>query len=93
MFLIFIINIILWLYILQLRHDCDELRRLIEQCARARVRDMLSLDLRKLETELSSIVVEQIPSQPVRNAAPSAPPKCYDVKLNNYGKYLYYSYY
>jgi hypothetical protein len=61
---------------------------------RQKVKDILSVEIRKLETEITALKElsekNSVPDTPV-NAVPICKPKCYEVKLNNYGKNLYHS--
>jgi hypothetical protein len=60
---------------------------------RQKVKDILSVQIHKLDTELTElkelsgkISVPEI----LINSVPICKPKCYEVKLNNYGKNLYH---
>ncbi|VVC92105.1 calcyclin-binding protein [Leptidea sinapis] len=73
--------------ITELRNDIEELQELMSNSKRKKVQDILSLEIRKLETEWihlkekasadSSMVVEPSASAPVQ--------KRYEIKINGYG--------
>lgn len=75
----------------ELRCDAEELKQLHSLAVRQRVKDALSLDLRKLETEIIRIQ-EQIAKEKEENKAGSSSQstivasgtRCYDVKITNY---------
>jgi hypothetical protein len=56
---------------------------------RQKVKDALSIEIRKLETEITALKElsekDSVPETPV-NSVVISKPKCYEVKLNNYGK-------
>lgn len=70
----------------ELKQDVDELTRLLNLATRPRVKDMLSLEVRKLETEI--IKLNDLVSGNTQQCPPSikvaSEKKCYDVKLSNY---------
>lgn len=75
----------------KLRSDIDELNELLKQAKRKRVQDLMSLEVRKLETEWINLKEsEKAPLTPL-DASPlpttSAPvqTKRYQIKLNGYG--------
>lgn len=66
--------------------DIEELNSLLEQAHRQRTKDVITLEIRKLQTELAKLLEESKdaaikPTTPLLNG----PQKCYEVKLNNYG--------
>lgn len=66
--------------------DIEELNSLLEQAHRQRTKDILMLEIRRLQTELARLLEENKnaaikPTTPLVNV----PQKCYEVKLNNYG--------
>ncbi|XP_034235203.1 calcyclin-binding protein [Thrips palmi] len=75
----------------ELRLDAEELKQLLSKATRQRVKDALSLDLRKLETEIIRIQ-EQISKENEESKAGSSTQtsivasgaRCYDVKITNY---------
>lgn len=74
---------------LQLKSDIDELNGLLKQAKRKRVQDLLSLEIRKLETEWITLKDnEQSPTEVASVPTTSAPVqnKRYQIKLNGYGK-------
>lgn len=70
----------------QLQATVEELKRLSELTEKQRVKDILYIEARKIESEISSLreqsVAEmaEITSDAIRNA----PFRCYDVRLTNY---------
>ncbi|XP_053610892.1 calcyclin-binding protein [Plodia interpunctella] len=75
----------------ELRSDIDELNALLKQAKRKKVQDILSLEVRKLETEWITIKEkEDVPASPMEVSpvpTTSAPTqsKRYQIKLNGYG--------
>jgi hypothetical protein len=75
----------------QLRCDIDELNELVKLAKRKKVQDLLSLEIRKLETEWinlrdsenSSTTPKEVTAVPTTSA--SVQTKKYQVKLNGYG--------
>lgn len=70
----------------QVKLDIEELNSLLEQARRQRTKDILMLEIRRLQTELARLLEENKnaaikPTTPLLNG----PQKCYEVKLNNYG--------
>jgi len=69
----------------EIKLDLEDLNSLLENATRQKSKDLLSLEIRKLQSELIKFQnpepqdVEMKPVKPV-----SSGPKCYDVKLNNY---------
>lgn len=62
------------------------MNNLLRQTNRQRCRDVLNLEVRKLQTELTKLTEENTTSQAkATNAASNSSKKCYEVKLNNYG--------
>ncbi|XP_028162797.1 calcyclin-binding protein [Ostrinia nubilalis] len=74
----------------ELRSDIDELNELLKQAKRKKVQDLLSLEIRKMETEWIKLKESENKSAPV-DVAPSASTsvpvqsKRYQIKLNGYG--------
>ncbi|KAJ9600900.1 hypothetical protein L9F63_000943 [Diploptera punctata] len=70
----------------ELRNDIAELNKFLDSAERQKVRDILSIEIRKLETELITLkeVTEKNTVSNVTGAVPVSKPKCYEVKLNNY---------
>lgn len=70
----------------ELKSDVDELSKLLSLATRPRVKDILSLEIRKLETDIIKLndltSVNKQDTFTVAKAA--AEKKCYDVKLTNY---------
>ncbi|CAD6216437.1 GSCOCG00004595001-RA-CDS [Cotesia congregata] len=67
--------------------DIDELNSLLLQAKRQKVKDMLALEVRRLQTELTKIM-EANKNEENKNSKPAVPAvsdsKCYEVKLTNY---------
>ncbi|XP_043253791.1 calcyclin-binding protein [Colletes gigas] len=69
-----------------LRLDIEELESLLQQAVRQKTKDTLSLEVRKLQTELTRLIEEtKTTTATSTNATPSSSDnKCYEVKINNY---------
>ena len=74
---------------LQVKTDIAELNKFLAAAERQKVKDVLLIEIRKLEPELSALkdLTVKNGGDSVNSARP-ANPKCYEVKLTNYGKYL-----
>lgn len=69
-----------------MRLDIEELNGLLEQAKRQRTKDILMLEIRKLQTEMTKLELEQKNTSVKGTASlPNTAQKCYEVKLNNYG--------
>jgi hypothetical protein len=77
------INLILWF---QLKKDVTELQSLEAQATRHRVKDVLSLEARKLSSEIIKLQEQLNTASKTPTPNTAAPVKRYQVKLNNYGK-------
>ncbi|XP_063386369.1 calcyclin-binding protein [Cydia fagiglandana] len=80
--------------ITELKSDIEELNDLLKLAKRKKVQDVLSLEIRKLETELISLKDKEesqkaaaaaADSAPTTSNAPSGSQKRYQIKLNGYG--------
>ncbi|XP_013199432.1 calcyclin-binding protein [Amyelois transitella] len=75
----------------ELRGDIDELNALLKQAKRKKVQDILSLEVRKLETEWISLKENEnsqacpMEVSPVPTTSTPAQNKRYQIKLNGYG--------
>ncbi|CAH0694580.1 unnamed protein product [Spodoptera exigua] len=73
----------------ELRSDIDELNELLKQAKRKRAQDLLSLEIRKLETEWLNLKESaqslQDGTSPAPSTAAASQPKRYQIKLNGYG--------
>jgi len=70
----------------ELRLDVAELNHLLSTAERQKVKDILSVEIRKLETEITNLKAsdkESVAETSVTSVS-SSKPKCYEVKLNNY---------
>ncbi|XP_059052640.1 calcyclin-binding protein [Achroia grisella] len=73
----------------ELRSDIDELNELLKQANRKKVKDLLSLEIRKLETEWINLKetenasITDVTSSPATASASAQ--KRYQIKLNGYG--------
>lgn len=66
--------------------DIKEFNSLLEKACRQRTKDVLTLEIRKLQTELAKLLEEnKDASVKSTTASSNATPKRYEVKLNNYG--------
>ncbi|CAG0902280.1 unnamed protein product [Darwinula stevensoni] len=70
----------------ELSEDIHELQKLLEETKRTRIRNILMIEKRKLETEYSALQ-ESLTSVPACSSAgsASASQRIYTVKLSNYG--------
>ncbi|CAG9564753.1 unnamed protein product [Danaus chrysippus] len=77
----------------ELKSDVDELKDLLKQAKRKKVQDLLSLEIRKLETEVIALKESSKDAAPMEAASvpttsassAPAPKKRYQVKINGYG--------
>ncbi|KAK3907478.1 Calcyclin-binding protein [Frankliniella fusca] len=75
----------------EMRLDAEELKSLLSSATRQKVKDLLSLDIRKVETDIIRLQ-EQLSKETEQNKASSSAPtpvtstggRCYDVKIMNY---------
>ncbi|KAL2727995.1 calcyclin-binding protein [Vespula maculifrons] len=70
----------------ELKLDIEELNTLLQQATRSKVKNMLTLEIRRLQTEVAKLIDENkdVCLKSVNSSIDSIP-KCYEVKLNNYG--------
>ncbi|XP_029160251.1 calcyclin-binding protein [Nylanderia fulva] len=70
----------------EVKLDIEEFNSLLEQAHRQRSKDVLTLEIRRLQTELAKLL-EENKDAAIKPTTPSlnGPQKCYEVKLNNYG--------
>lgn len=69
----------------ELKLDIEELNQLLSQANRQRSKNLISLELRRLQTGLSKLIEKDKISSTESTQSVSNPQKCYEVKLNNYG--------
>ncbi|XP_006614778.1 calcyclin-binding protein [Apis dorsata] len=70
----------------ELKLDIEEFNNLLQQASRQRSKDILNLEIRKLQTELAKLIEENKISHTISsNVVSNSSKKCYEVKLNNYG--------
>lgn len=71
----------------ELRSDVDELNELLKQAKRKKVQDILSLEIRKIETLLINLKenAKETPVDVSATPTTSQTPKRYQIKLNGYG--------
>lgn len=67
----------------ELMNDLAELEALESQVKRQRAKNILSVEIKKLQSEISKLQ-QQVEAPPTDSTAASAPAKRYQVKLNNY---------
>jgi len=67
----------------ELKSDVEELNGLLAQATRQRVKDALTLELRKVQTELLGLQ-EQSSCVAQAKPPPTTQQRCYEAKLNNY---------
>lgn len=70
---------------MQLKLDIEEINKLLEVATRQKNKDMLSLEVRRLQTELTKLIEENTVTSTRPTKTSNAVNKCYEVKLNNYG--------
>ncbi|XP_076654776.1 calcyclin-binding protein [Halictus rubicundus] len=70
----------------ELKLDIEELNKLLQQASRQKVKDVLSIEIRKLQTDLNKFHESHESSsiKPSDETVKSSP-KVYEVKLSNYG--------
>lgn len=69
----------------ELKQDIEELNTFLQQATRSKVKDILSLEIRRLQTEVGKLIDENKDVCPKSvNSSINSTPKCYDVKINNY---------
>lgn len=73
----------------------EELKRLESTASRPHVKDILSVEIRKLETEIIKLVdsssQEAVSTSALNlSAKNNSAVKCYDVKVTNYGNYKFF---
>jgi len=70
----------------ELREDVEELNKLLVSATRQRVKDVLSLEVRKLQTEISRLQELSGSADGIKTTPATLPSsnRCYEVKLNNY---------
>jgi hypothetical protein len=72
---------------LQLRKDIDELQGLLQKTTRQRATNVLTVELKKAETELSNLLQEAEAAERKAGAAKeSSSSRVYTTKIRNYGK-------
>ncbi|KAG8238705.1 hypothetical protein J437_LFUL015263 [Ladona fulva] len=71
----------------ELKRDLEELKKLHEEAQRHRVQDVLSIEMRKVETELSKALLLENNTKTDSEVSPIPAVKCYEVKLNTYSWY------
>ncbi|KAL4709010.1 hypothetical protein ACJJTC_005871 [Scirpophaga incertulas] len=70
----------------QLQQDIEELNQLLKQAKRKRVQDLLSLEIRKLETDIINLKeAEKSQIEIAPSTSSSTIKKRYQIKLNGYG--------
>ncbi|XP_076673888.1 calcyclin-binding protein [Andrena cerasifolii] len=69
----------------ELKLDIEEINNLLQHASRQRSKDVLGLEIRRLQTELMKSDEGNKVTSTSTNAVSNASDKCYEVKLNNYG--------
>ena len=81
----------LFYFILQLRSDIAELKSLMASAKSDRVKNALTIELRRWETKLADMLENEKKSVETEPSVPSKttdqPSRSYDVHLKNYCKY------
>ncbi|KAF4524586.1 hypothetical protein B566_EDAN008541 [Ephemera danica] len=75
---------LMFFFLWQLQAAVEEMRVLSEQAQHPKVKDLLTLDLRKLETELVALKNQEEATVAPTVPAASSGPRVYTVKLTNY---------
>ncbi|XP_046418950.1 calcyclin-binding protein [Neodiprion fabricii] len=68
----------------EIKLDIEELNKFMEQATRQKTKDILTLELRKLQTELSKHLEGNQNLETKPTSTQMFGNKCYEVKLNNY---------
>ncbi|XP_015513702.1 calcyclin-binding protein [Neodiprion pinetum] len=68
----------------EIKLDIEELNKFMEQATRQKTKDILTLELRKLQTELSKHLEGNQNPETKPTSTQVFGNKCYEVKLNNY---------
>lgn len=70
----------------ELKLDVEELNKLLQQASRQKIKDLLTIEVRKLQTDLNKLL-EDHKNASVKpcNETVNSSSKFYEVKLNNYG--------
>ncbi|XP_054271154.1 calcyclin-binding protein [Macrosteles quadrilineatus] len=70
----------------ELKADVSELNQLLASATRQRVKDAVSLEIRKLQTEISRLQEQTGSADGYKTSQTTIPStnRCYEVKLNNY---------
>lgn len=76
-------------FFLQIKLDLEDLNSLLENATRQKSKDLLSLEIRRLQSELIKLRESETPKDDAMKETTTKPvsigaPKCYDIKLNNY---------
>lgn len=74
----------------QVKKDIAELELLQSQATRQKVKDILSIEIRKLVSQVVHLEEAAKIDKPADKTVPDNPDRCYEVKLNNYGKTFNY---
>ncbi|CAK9821777.1 Calcyclin-binding protein [Anthophora retusa] len=69
----------------ELKLDIEEFNNLLRQTSRQKCKDILGLEIRKLQAELAKLIEENKTVATKSANVESNSPKYYEVKLNNYG--------
>ena len=69
----------------ELKLDIEEINNLLQHATRQRIKDVLGLEIRRLQTELMKLDDGNKVTSTSANAVSNVSDKCYEVKLNNYG--------
>ena len=69
----------------ELKLDIEEINNLLQHASRQRSKDVLGLEIRRLQTELIKLDEGNKVTSTSTIAVSNVSEKCYEVKLNNYG--------
>lgn len=69
----------------EMRLDIEELNSLLKQANRQHNKDVLTLEIRKLQTEMAKLEQKDTSVKTTTTSSLNTAQRCYEVKLNNYG--------
>ncbi|EGI62763.1 PREDICTED: calcyclin-binding protein [Acromyrmex echinatior] len=69
----------------EIKLDIAELNNLLKQANRQRIKDVLTLEIRKLQTQIETAKLLEQKNSSTTTSSLNTAQKCYEVKLNNYG--------
>ena len=82
----------IYFYKFQLQKDAEELRKFLDAAERQKVKDIISIELRKIETEIyNKIAKDKEQTEPVKSTSTpkTVTPHTPTTELRNYGKKVF----